>query len=159
MVWRLRGSYIELEGYMLLSTFLNILGACVGFMSALYFAFGALMMTAEKINIIAATYWDANRHWGDSIAEQRADYIAGALLLLLSFSAQLAANLVPPAFAPSLLQPFGCAIAEIVAATALLLVCSVLLRNSVAKSTMKQVHILQEAELEKEKQAAKKVAP
>ena len=133
---------------MLLSTFLNILGACIGFISALFFAFGALMMTAEKINIIAATYWNANQHWGDSIADQRADYIAGALLLLLSFSSQLAANLVPSASAPSLLQPFGCAIAEIVAVVASLLVGSVLLRNASAKTTKQKVHQLQEAELE-----------
>ena len=133
---------------MLLSTFLNILGACIGFMSASFFAYGALTMTAEKINIIAATYWDANQHWGDSIAEQRADYIAGALLLLLSFSSQLAANLVPSASAPSLLQPFGCAIAEIVAVVVALLVCSALLRNFVAKSTIRRVRQLQEAELE-----------
>ena len=133
---------------MLLSTFLNILGACIGFISALFFAFGALMMTAEKINIIAATYWNANQHWGDSIADQRADYIAGALLLLLSFSSQLAANLVPPTSAPSLLQPFGYAIAEIVAVVATLFVGSVLLRNANAKTTKQKVHQLQEAELE-----------
>ena len=128
---------------MLLSTFLNILGACIGFMSASFFAFGALVMSAEKISVISATYWDANQHWGDSIAEQRADYIAGALLLLLSFASQLAANLVPPTSAPSLIQPFGCAIAEIAAVVAVLLASAILLRGAVAKTTKQRVRKLQ----------------
>ena len=140
---------------MLLSTFLNILGACLGFISALFFAFGALMMTAEKINIIAATYWNANQHWGDSIADQRADYIAGALLLLLSFSSQLAANLVPSTLQPSLLQPLGCAIAEIVAVVLALLVSTVLLRNAVAKTTKTEVRRLQAEKIAASEQAAK----
>ena len=140
---------------MLLSTFLNILGACIGFMSASFFAFGALVMSAEKISAISATYWDANQHWGDSIAEQRADYIAGALLLLLSFASQLAANVVPPTSAPSLLQPFGCAIAEIVSALAFLLVCSVLLRNAIAKSTKQKFHQRQAEELAAQEISAK----
>ena len=128
---------------MLLSTFLNILGACIGFMSASFFAFGALVMSAEKISAISATYWDANQHWGDSIAEQRADYIAGALLLLLSFASQLAANLVPPTSAPSPLQPFGFAIAEIAAVVAVLLASAILLRGAVAKTTKQRVRKLQ----------------
>jgi hypothetical protein len=140
---------------MTLATFLNILGACVGFMSAAFFSIGAMTMTPEKIFKVAAAYWDANQHWGDSIADQRADYIAGGLLLLLAFSAQLSANLVPSTDEPSLLQPFGCAIAEIVSALALLLVCSVLLRNAIAKSTKQKVRQMQAAELAAQEQAAK----
>ena len=141
---------------MTFTTFLNILGASVGFMSAVFFSIGAMTMTPEKIFKVAATYWDANQHWGDSIADQRADYIAGALLLLLAFSAQLSANLIPSASEPSLLQPFGCAIAEIVAALALLLVCSVLLRNAISKSTRQRVRQLQTEELAAQEIAAKK---
>jgi hypothetical protein len=128
---------------MTLAAFLNVIGLCIGFMSAIFFAVGALTMTPTKILKVAASYWDANQHWGDSIADQRADYIVGALLLLLSFSSQLLANLVPPTAEPSLLQPFGCATAEIVAALALLLVCSVFFRNAFAKSTKSQVRQLQ----------------
>ena len=141
---------------MTFTTFLNILGASVGFMSAVFFSIGAMTITPEKIFKVAATYWDANQHWGDSIADQRADYIAGALLLLLAFSAQLSANLIPSASEPSLLQPFGCAIAEIVAALALLLVCSVLLRNAISKSTRQRVRQLQTEELAAQEIAAKK---
>lgn len=140
---------------MTLAVFLNVIGLCLGFVSAIFFAIGALTMTPAKIQKVAATYWDANQHWGDSIADQRADYIVGALLLLLSFFSQLSATLVPSAFEPSLLQPFGCAIAEIVAALTLLLVCSVLLRNAIAKSTKLQVRQMQ-AEIQAAQEAEAK---
>ena len=142
-----------------LSTFLNIFGACVGFMSASFFSVGAMMMTPEKIQKVAASYWDANQHWGDSIADQRADYIVGGLLLLLSFSLQLSASLVPSAAQPSLLQPFGCVIAEIVAALAFLLVCSVLIRHSIAKSTRQSVRQMQTEKISAAEQEAKNRVP
>jgi len=128
---------------MTLAVFLNVVGLCLGFVSAIFFAIGALTMTPAKIQKVAATYWDANQHWGDSIADQRADYIVGALLLLMAFFSQLLATLVPSDLEPSLLQPFGCAIAEIAAALVLLLVCSVILRNVIAKSTKSQVRQIQ----------------
>ena len=132
---------------MTLSIFLNIFGLCIGFISAIFFAIGALAMTPAKIQRVAATYWDSNQHWGDSIADQRADYIVGALLLLLSFASQLAANLIPSTFEPSLLQLFRCSIAAIAAALALLLMSSVLLRSAIAKSTKSQVRKMQLAVL------------
>lgn len=142
-----------------LTTFLNILGASVGFMSALFFAFGALAMTSEKINVIATTYWGANKHWGDSIAEQRADYIGGALLLLVSFTLQLSANLVSQNIAPSHLQPLGCASAEIVAVIAFLLVLTILVRNFVAKSTKEKIHLLIAAQEEASKKSLQSLQP
>ena len=144
---------------MTFTTFLNIMGASVGFMAAIFFSIGAMTMTPEKIFKIAAAYWDANQHWGYSIADQRADYIVGALLLLLAFSAQLSANLIPSASEPSLLQPFGCAIAEIVAALALLLVCSVLLRSAISKSTRQKVRQLETEDLAAQDIAAKTSSP
>ncbi|MDP2760706.1 MAG: hypothetical protein Q8O64_09955 [Sideroxyarcus sp.] len=139
-----------------LSTFLNIAASCVGFMASAFFAVGAMTMTPPKIFNISATYWDSNQPWGDSIADQRADYITGGLLLLLSFSLQLSASLVPSTLEPSLLQPFGCAIAEIVAAIALLLVCSVLFRNALAKSTKTQVHQLQAEDIARQEELERK---
>jgi hypothetical protein len=132
---------------MLLSMFFNILAACIGFMASIFFAIGALTMTPAKIQKVAATYWDSNQHWGDSIADQRADYIVGALLLLLSFSSQLAATLIPQDIQLSLLQPLGCAIAETISVVVLLLVCSALLRNAIAKSTKQTVRRMQTEKL------------
>ncbi|MEI6302803.1 MAG: hypothetical protein WCR74_15275 [Betaproteobacteria bacterium] len=140
---------------MLLSTYLNILGACLGFISAMFFAIGALGMHPQNILKISTSYWDANQHWADSIADQRADYIVGALLLILSFSSQLAANLVPSDAAPSFLQPLGYAIAEIIAVVSFLLICSVLLRAAVAKTTRQKVQQLQKEKLAAEDLVAK----
>ncbi|TRZ92075.1 MAG: hypothetical protein D4R84_13045 [Rhodocyclaceae bacterium] len=140
---------------MLLTTFLNILGACVGFLSAIFFSIGAMIMTPMNIHKIAASYWDANQHWGDCISEQRADYIAGGLLLLLSFLLQLSANLVQPTAEPYLIEPLGCAVAEIATAVSFLLICSLLLRNAVAKNTKQQVRQLQMEELAAQELATK----
>ena len=142
-----------------IDTFLNILSSCIGFMSAIFFSVGAIIMTPLSILKITTAYWDANEHWGDSVAEQRADYIAGGLLLLLSFSLQLLANLVPSTSEPSPLQPYGCAIAEIVAVLAFLLVSSVLIRSSVAKSTKQKVRQMQKEKLAAEEQALKSRVP
>ena len=141
---------------MTLAIFLNVIGLCLGFVSAIFFAIGALTMTPAKIQKVAATYWDANQHWGDSIADQRADYIVGALLLLLAFLSQLLATLVPSTFEPSPLQPFGCAIAEIAASLALLLVISVFLRYGIAKSTKSQVRQIQAAVIASQEDEIKK---
>jgi hypothetical protein len=137
---------------MVLSTFLSIFAASIGFMASGFFAIGAMTMTSTKIFEISSTYWDANRHWGDSIADQRADYIIGGLLLLLSFSLQLSAILVPSNIRPSLLQPFGCAIAEIGSGIALILVLALWLRSAIAKSTKRKVHQLQDKEIEESQQ-------
>ena len=120
---------------MTLAQFLTVLGATVGFMAAAFFAWGVLRSSDKDLYEITSMKWDINQHWADSIAEQRADYKVGALLLLLSFASQLAANLVPPTSAPSLLQPFAYAIVEIVVVVALLLACSVWRRNISASTT------------------------
>src|SRR5690606_34836518 len=131
---------------MVLSTFLSIFAASIGFMASGFFAIGAMTMNSTKIFEISSTYWDANRHWGDSIADQRADYIIGGLLLLLSFSLQLSAILVPSNIRPPLFQPVGCAIAAIGACIALILLLALWLRSSIAKSTKRKVHQLQDKE-------------
>jgi hypothetical protein len=131
--------------------FLNILGLCIGFISALFFSSGALSMSPSKIQRIATSYWDANQHWGDSLADQRSDYIVGAFLLLLSFTAQLLANIVSPTAEPAVLQPLGCAVAEIAAALTMLLMSSIILRNLIAKRTKSQVRKIQAEAIAAEK--------
>lgn len=67
-------------------------------------------MTEKDIAKVASSGWGGfSRGMADSITAQRADYTAGALLLVLSFSLQIVANLVPPALQPDILRPLGCA--------------------------------------------------
>ncbi len=104
---------------------------------------GALAMTPTKIQRIACSYWDANQHWGDSLAEQRADYIVGAVLLLLSFSLQLVGSLVPSTIEPAFLQPLGYIIVAIAAPVVVLLIGAVILRNLIATKTKGRVRGIQ----------------
>ncbi len=89
---------------MTLATFLNLLAAGAGALSASFFALGTLQLNAKTIFEIAATYWDVNKHLASSISAQRAEYIVGAALLLLTFLLQIAANLTPPDVQPLSLQ-------------------------------------------------------
>lgn len=124
---------------MTLSIFLSIFGVSIGFLSALFFALGTLRLRAKDIVGIAGTYFDFNQHLADSIASQRAEYIAGALLLLASFALQLAANLVPPTLQPSHFQPFGCALSAIGLALLAISVLSWFLCRSLSEKTKKAV--------------------
>ena len=87
-----------------LSTFLNLLGAGAGTLSAAFFALGTLQLNEKSILEIAGTYWDFNKHLAASISAQRAEYIIGAGLLLLTFILQIAANLTPPEIQPEALR-------------------------------------------------------
>ena len=127
-----------------LATFLSILGACVGFASALFFAVGTLRLRTREVADIARTSWDFNEHLADSIASQRAEYVVGAILLLLSFAAQLASNLVPSSIMLALLQSRGQALGAVVALMFLLGICAWVLTNVLAKSTQRAVRELLE---------------
>lgn len=133
-----------------LDKYLGILGACVGLLSALFFAFGTLRLRYKDIVGIAGTYWDFNLHLADSIASQRAEYIVGALLLLLSFSLQLAANLVPPDIGPSFLQQFDAAVLAILLAVSATAFLSWLLVASVSARTQQKVRKLLQSKTEDE---------
>ena len=118
-----------------LSTFLSLLAAVVGFVASCFFAKGAICMTAEKTFKVSSTYWDWNREWGHSIADQRADYTVGGLLLLASFVLQLLAILVPSIVRLSLLVPCGYAILAVCAFAAVLLLSACCLRARIAYGT------------------------
>ena len=132
---------------MLLATFLNILGACVGFMSAVFFSVGAMTLTPTGIHRMSITMLSANQDFVDSLVDQQADYIVGGLLLLLSFLSQLSANLVSPTVELSLLQPSSCATALVVSTLAFLLVVAVVARYAIARFTRQRVRQLQATEL------------
>lgn len=116
-------------------------------MAAAFFAWGVLRSREKDLYEITSMKWDVNQHWADSVAEQRADYKVGALLLLISFFLQLAANLVPSTAEPSPFQPFSYALAEIVAVTVCLLACSFWWRNANANATKDQLRTWRAAEL------------
>ena len=120
---------------MTISQFLTVLGSGIGCGTEPFFAWAVLRSSDKYLYEITSMKRDVNQHWADSIAEQRADCKVGALLLLLSFFLQLAADLIPSNATPSLFQPFGDALAEIVVVLAALLACSLWWRNVNASAT------------------------
>jgi protein-S-isoprenylcysteine O-methyltransferase Ste14 len=145
---------------MLLSTFLNIVAACVGFLSATFFALGVLRTQPAAIYAIAKPKWDFNPSLADSIAEQRANYIVGAPLLVLSFSLQLSANLVPPTLQPSLLQPVGCVLVSIGLAFSAIALLSRYLCRRIAEKTKQTVRQIEKArKAQKEQDLKDRVRP
>ena len=70
---------------MTFSAQLETIAASVGFLAALFFGLGALVIRPKEIIDISSTYWDYNENLQKSLVAQRADYIIGALLLLVSF--------------------------------------------------------------------------
>ena len=83
---------------------INIIAVTIGFCAALFFCIGNLINTSEKIIIQATTYFNFNEHVARSLAAQRAQYITGAILLLISFLLQVVAVQASPTNLASLPQ-------------------------------------------------------
>jgi hypothetical protein len=74
---------------MILQKFLSIAGLSIGFASAISFCAGVVMQSAKQMSIISGSYWGGNNALAEALAAQRAQYSAGALLLLVSFAIQV----------------------------------------------------------------------
>lgn len=74
----------------------NLLSACIGLAAALFLCIGAARLSNQAIWLLSSTFWDYNPHLASALISQRADYVAGATLLIATFLAQVAANLAPP---------------------------------------------------------------
>lgn len=77
------------------TTMLNIVSSSVGFCAAIFFCIGNALNSSNQIITQASTYWDFNVSLARSLAAQRAQYVIGALLLVVSFFLQVAASLIP----------------------------------------------------------------
>ena len=129
---------------MTFGVFLNALAACAGFLAAAFFAAGATLATSEKIFEVASTYWDVNLAWADSLAAQRADYVAGAFLLLVSFGVQITAVFVPSGTDYTFVRSVTCGVGWILGATATLLLGALALRILVVRRTKAKIRRLAE---------------
>ncbi|MGM9514239.1 hypothetical protein ACS5PK_08305 [Roseateles sp. DB2] len=68
---------------------LTIFSSCFGFVSALWFGIGALLMGPSKIIKTSDDSWDANPGMAEALISQSAEYLAGGALLALSFVFQI----------------------------------------------------------------------
>ena len=81
---------------MILQKLINIAGLSIGFASAISFCAGVVVQSAKQISIISGSYYGGNLALAQAFAAQRAEYSAGALLLLVSFALQVWANAASP---------------------------------------------------------------
>jgi len=69
---------------------LNLISATLGFLGAILLVKGILKLTPEIIAVQVQTYWDFNGPQMESIAEQKADVVCGAILVAIAFLLQIA---------------------------------------------------------------------
>jgi hypothetical protein len=117
---------------------LTLSAASVGLVSAVFFCIGNASNSVDKISLQSTPFWDFSEPVARALASQRAQYIIGGLLLLASFSLQVAAALASSttlAALPQFLQFWPCLVLSVIAATGLLsgLACVCLDRSTINK--------------------------
>lgn len=134
---------------------LTIAAASVGFVSAGFFCVGNVLNTAARITDQASPRWDFSEPVARALATQRAQYVVGALLLVVTFLLQVAAALASPtnhAALPQLLQCWPYFVLAVLSPTALFAGgCAALLY----KATIRKVLRLVEERLKQEEQKRK----
>lgn len=119
-----------------LQTFLAVLAASLGFLAGLFFAVGIARLGALDIKRMASSGWGGfSRSLADSLATQRGEYLAGSMLLILSFLLQVGSSLIPFSVQPAFFHHAGVAAGMLVGVVAIALVGAVLLRNAVIRVT------------------------
>ena len=83
---------------------LTIMAASVGFVSAIFFAFGSISTGPEEICLQATPYWDFSEPVARALSAQRAQNIVGSIFLVIAFLLQIAAVVVPPSVSSPLPQ-------------------------------------------------------
>jgi uncharacterized membrane protein YkvI len=86
---------------------LTLIAASVGFMSAVFFCIGGVFSSAKQITLQSTPFWDFNEYVAHSLTAQRAQFIVGALLLVVAFLLQVAAALASATNPVNLPQWFG----------------------------------------------------
>jgi hypothetical protein len=115
------------------------LGASVvGFVSAIFFCVGNALNSVEKITLQSTMFWDASEPIARALSSQRAQYITGGLLLVISFSLQVFASVTSstnPATLPLLLHTWPYLVFAIFVPTSFVswIFCLKLEQNTISK--------------------------
>jgi hypothetical protein len=131
---------------MTLSAIADVFGLFLGFLSSVFFCIGALSVSPGRIREIAVPRYDINKPWADELAQQRADYIVGGTLLLLSFVLQCLAKADPLLkYDMPIDQSATCVFGGVAFLTLSFGLVFWLIRNAIAKSAKQQIAHLQES--------------
>ena len=101
---------------------LTLVAASVGFVSAVLFCIGGILNSSKKILLQSTPYWDFSAPVACSLAAQRAQYVIGALLLVITFLLQVAAALAcstTPAALPQFLDTWPAIVFAVLVPTGL----------------------------------------
>lgn len=83
---------------MTLAVSLDIMSSWLGLFSALFFCVGILHFDPSKAEQIATKMWGRGMAISEEMLVQKADFIVGAILLVLSFSIQFTIKAFPSFF-------------------------------------------------------------
>jgi len=86
---------------------LTLAAASVGFVSAVFFCIGGIFSSAKQITLQSTPFWDFNEYVARALTAQRAQFVVGALLLVVAFLLQVAAALASPTNPSCLPQLLG----------------------------------------------------
>lgn len=79
-----------------LTSFVQLVAACIGIVGSLFFAIGVMRQNVEAMARLSGSYWDWNPHMPPALAAQKADYLFGGCLIVLAFVLQLASFFASP---------------------------------------------------------------
>ncbi len=134
---------------------ITLIAATVGFVAAVFFCIGNALNTSKSIMRQSVPYWDFSEPVARSLAAQRAQYVIGALLLVVAFLLQVVAALASPtstACLPMLLVTWPWLIAATLVPTSLV---SLFFAWLLYRSTMNKVRLLEKEDREEEELKAK----
>lgn len=87
----------------------TLASASIGFVAAACFCLGSAFLSRKKIILLATTYFDYSKEQAIAIISQSAQYLIGALFLVVAFSLQVVATQASQASLKFPLQAFECA--------------------------------------------------
>lgn len=105
---------------------ITLSAASVGFLAAIFFCVGNAMNSSQKIFLQATPFYDLSEPVARALAAQRAQYVVGALLLVVSFALQIAAaraSLTTPVALPQWLHTWQYLVLAVLAPSALVAGC------------------------------------
>ncbi len=91
-------------GAMNLATSLDIIASCLGLFSAVFFSIGILHFKSGRAEEVATKMWGRGLAAAEDMLSQKADFIVGSFLLVLSFSVQFALKAFPSIFEQSVVE-------------------------------------------------------
>jgi len=129
---------------------LTLVATTIGFLAAMFFCIGNIMNTANSILLQSSPFWDFSELVARALASQRAQYVVGALLLVISFALQVAAVLASStkiANLPQYINTWPCLVLVVLIPSGLLAAC---FSAFLYKSTIMKVLQMVEEQMQKE---------